>query len=175
MDARSEQEFTEFVAARSRAMLRVAQLLTNDRHQAEDLVQTALAKLAGRWHRVDDPEAYVRRIIYHEQVSWWRRRARFREDPSAEVSERAEADGSTQVDRRLDLTAALRQLGPRQRAVLVLRYFEDLSEAEVADILGCAPGTVGSQAHRALARLREVAPWLADHHRTPDGVPAEEI
>lgn len=174
MDARSEREFTEFVAARSRDLLRIAQLLTTDRHQAEDLVQSALTKLASRWHRVDDAEAYVRRIIYHEQVSWWRRRARFREDPSAEVSERAEADGSIHVDRRLDLAAALRQLGPRQRAVLVLRYFEDLPEAEVADILGCAPGTVGSQAHRALARLREVAPWLADHHRTPDRVPAEE-
>lgn len=175
MDARSEQEFTEFVDARSWALLRVAQLLTNDPHRAEDLVQTALTKLAARWHRVDEPEAYVRRIIYHEQVGWWRRRARIREDPSAEMADRPVTDGSIQVDRRVDLAAALRKLAPRQRAVLVLRYFEDLPEAEVAEILGCSPGTVGSQAHRALARLREVAPWLADDHPTPIEVPVKEL
>lgn len=164
MDAQSEHEFSEFVAARSLALMRSARLLTGDRHQAEDLVQQALTKLAGRWKRVDDPEAYVRRIIYHEQISWWRRRGRMREDTTPLTPDRPVADGSPQVDHRIDIQAALQRLAPRQRAVLVLRFYEDLPEAEIAELLGCSTGTVRSQGYRALARLRELAPELDPQH-----------
>lgn len=162
MDVWSEREFTEFVAARSHALIRAARLLTGDPHQAEDLVQTALTKLAARWRRVDDPEAYARRIIYHDQVSWWRRRRRLRDITGILAADRVVVEHSARVDRRLDLQAALARLGPRQRAVLVLRYFEDLPDEQIADILDCSIGTVRSQAHRALARLRELVPDLAD-------------
>lgn len=162
MDADSEQEFTAFVHARSWALLRTARLLTADQHHAEDLVQAALTKLAGRWKRVDDPEAYVRKVMYHDQVSWWRRRGRIREDSAATAPDRIQADGAPGVDRRLDVLAALQRLGPRQRAVLVLRYYEDRTDPEIAELLGCSPGTVRSQAYRALARLRDMVPGLAD-------------
>lgn len=168
MDASAEREFTEFVAARSMALLRVAVALTGDRHRAEDLVQVALGKLAGRWHKVDDPEGYTRRVIYHDYVSWWRRRSVRGEVLGASVPERPEADRAVDADRRIDLRSALRLLGPRQRAVLVLRYFEDLPEAAVADVLGCSVGTVRSQAHRALARLRTLVPELDE--RSADDV-----
>ncbi|WP_053203482.1 SigE family RNA polymerase sigma factor [Jiangella muralis] len=166
MDAAAEREFTEFVAARSTALLRVAVVLTGDRHRAEDLVQGALAKLAGRWWTVDDPGAYVRRIIYHDHARWWRRRSARSEVLGATVPEQPQADRAVDAVRRLDLRSALRLLGPRQRAVLVLRYLEDLPEAEVAEIMGCSVGTVRSQAHRALARLRTLVPELDE--RTDD-------
>ncbi|MGH8775255.1 MAG: SigE family RNA polymerase sigma factor [Jiangellaceae bacterium] len=162
MDDQSKREFSDFVAARSRTLLGLALVLTADQHHAEDLVQGALTKLAGRWRKVDDPGAYVRRILYHDQISWWRRRARLREEPVASAPDRPASDASIQVDRRLDLRAALLRLGPRQRAVLVMHYFEDLPEAEIADALGCSVGTVRSQKHRALARLRVLAPELAE-------------
>lgn len=168
MDAAGEREFTEFVAARSLALLRVATALTGDRHRAEDLVQGALAKLAGRWHKVDDPEGYVRRIIYHDFVSWWRRRPARTEVLAASPPELAVADGAADTDRRIDLRSALALLGPRQRAVLVLRYLEDLPEGQVAEILGCSVGTVRSQGFRALARLRDLVPELAG--RSADAV-----
>ncbi|GAA5031063.1 SigE family RNA polymerase sigma factor [Actinopolymorpha pittospori] len=165
MDARTEAEFRQFVEARSLALLRTAYVLSGDQHHAEDLVQGALAKLAARWRKVDDPEAYVRRVVYHDQVSWWRRRGRIREElvehaPDSEAG--FATDHAGRVDRRLDVRQALARLGPRQRAVLALRYFEDLPEAEVAHILGCSVGTVRSQTARALARLRALAPELAD-------------
>lgn len=159
MDARSKQEFSDFVAVRSMHLLRVARALTDNRQQAEDLVQDALAKLAGRWRHVSNPEAYVRRVLYHSQVNWWRRRSRVRETPTLVVPDQVVSDATIGVDRRLDIQAALALLGRRQRAVLVLRYLEDLPEADVAEILGCSVGTVRSQTHRALARLR-TAPGL---------------
>ena len=164
VDARSEGEFTEFVGARSPALLGAARVLTGDRHQAEDLVQSALTKLAVRWHRIDDPEAYVRRIIYHDQVSWWRRRGKLRDVTPLVTTDHAVGDRSVDVDRRLDLSSALGLLAPRQRAVLVLRYLEDLPDAQIATILDCSLGTVRSQAHRGLTRLRELVPDLADNH-----------
>ncbi|HZC26539.1 MAG TPA: SigE family RNA polymerase sigma factor, partial [Actinopolymorphaceae bacterium] len=139
-----------------------AYALTGDQHHAEDAVQTALAKLATRWHKVDDPEAYVRRILYHDQVSRWRRRAKVSEQPVEQTPDRGVGDASDQVERRLVIRAALAMLGPRQRAVLVLRYLEDLPERDVAAVLGCSVGTVRSQTARALARLRAVAPHLSD-------------
>ncbi|WP_020578608.1 SigE family RNA polymerase sigma factor [Actinopolymorpha alba] len=180
MDARSEAEFREFVEARSLALLRTAYLLCGDQHRAEDLVQGALAKLAPRWRKVEEPEAYVRRVLYHDQVSWWRRRSRSSEhlverppeSPASTAASQHPTDHASAVDRRIDVRAALSKLGPRQRAVLALRYFEDLPEAEVAHMLGCSVGTVRSQTARALARLRTVAPELADP-RPQSSTPAE--
>lgn len=160
MDTQAEGQFREFVEARSLALRRTAYALTGDLHQAEDLVQSALIKLADRWHKVDDPEAYVRRIIYHDQVSWWRRRTRVREVTVEQPPERTGSDPADVVDRRLDVQQALLRLTPRQRAVLLLRFYEDLPEREVAAILGCSVGTVRSQSSRALAKLRRVAPDL---------------
>lgn len=157
----AEAQFREFVEARSLALRRTAYALTGDLHAAEDLVQDALAKLVRHWRRVEDPERYVRRIIYNTQVSTWRRRWRLREDPVERMPDAITHDAIGRVNLRLDLANALLQLAPRQRAVLILRFYEDLPEREVADILNCAVGTVRSQTSRALARLREVAPELA--------------
>lgn len=146
-------DFDEFVAARSDALLRTAYLLTHDHDLAEDLVQTALSKAWFHWKRIDGrPEPYVRRILVNTYASWWRRKWRG-ELPTAELPERP-AVGAESYDAAHDLWTAMARLPRRQRAVVVLRYFEDLSEAETAAVLGCAPGTVKSQASRALAKLR---------------------
>ncbi|UXY26835.1 SigE family RNA polymerase sigma factor [Streptomyces sp. HUAS TT20] len=162
MDAQAAKSFREFVAGRSTALLRTAVLLTGgDRHAAEDLLQNALVKAAGRWQRIDEPEAYVRQILYRQQVSRWRLKWRRREVTVAEPPEAGHApDGSNAAELRLVLRAALSRLTARQRTVLVLRYFEDLPEADVARILGCSVGTVRSTTHRSLARLRALAPEL---------------
>lgn len=148
--------FDEFVVSRSPRLLRTAYLLVHDWALAEDLLQTALARAWEAWRRIDgDPEPYVRRILVNTYASSWRRRWRG-ELPTADFPETgaevASPDGV--VVERDRVWRALRQLPRRQRAVLVLRYFEDLSEAEVADTLGCSVGTVKSQASRALAKLR---------------------
>jgi len=162
VNAQSEREFLDFVEARTAALFRAAYALSGQQQAAEDLLQTALERLAVRWHRVNEPEAYARRIIYHEYLSWWRRWRR-RELSVADVAEQPGRDdpASTAV-LRSSLRAALAELAPRQRAVLVLRYLEDRSEQEVADLLGCSVKTVSSQASRALARLRAAHPALAD-------------
>ncbi|TDD98216.1 SigE family RNA polymerase sigma factor [Jiangella asiatica] len=160
MDVEAEEQFRRFVEGRSLALLRTAYALTGDRHTAEDLVQGALAKLFRHWRTVDDPEGYVRRIIYNDQVSSWRRRRTVREEPVEDVPERAVSDGSAEVDGRLDMTRLLSMLAPRQRAVLVLRYYDGLTEREIATALGCSIGNVRSQTFRALARLRTLAPEL---------------
>ena len=160
MDGGAAQEFTEFVSARGRALLRTAYALTGSQHAAEDLVQTALAKAMLRWSRLHgDAEPYVRRIMYNEFVSLWRWRRRRAEVLTADPPERGVSTGEDTV-LRVAVRAALGTLPPRQRAVLVLRYLEDLSEREVADLLGVSPGTVASQASRALATLRGSMPEL---------------
>lgn len=162
MDPTARQEFLEFCRARTATLFRVAYGFTADQQLAQDLLQTAFERTARRWARIGDPEAYVRRVMYHEFVSWWRRWRR-REMVVAEPPDRPDpADATAAADLRRALRAALLRLGPRQRAVIVLRYLEDYSEREVAEILGCAPSTVSSQASRALARLRELCPELAD-------------
>jgi RNA polymerase sigma-70 factor (sigma-E family) len=171
MDADTESQFREFVEARSLALRRTAYALTGDLHRAEDLVQSALIKLAGRWRKVDDPEAYVRRIIYHDQVSWWRRRIRLKEDPVPVAPDRSTADPTERVDRRLDMQRALLLLTPSQRAVILLRFYEDLPEREIADILGCSVGTVRSQSSRAIAKLRHLAPELGPPPSIPRCTP----
>jgi RNA polymerase sigma-70 factor (sigma-E family) len=158
--------FREFVHTRLRRLSHVAYLLTGDHHAAEDLVQVTLIKVAANWPRVAaarDPDAYVRKILYHANISAWRRWRRVREEPTAELPDKPfEHDETNRAVRRLMLEAALAKLTPRQRAVLVLRYFEDLSEADTSVILGCSVGTVKSQTHHALSRLRILAPDLAD-------------
>lgn len=161
MEERTRQDFAEFVASRSAELLRLAYVLTADRHAAEDLLQSALTKAAARWGRIHSrPEGYVRQIMYREQVSWWRRRARRPETMMAQVPERPGQDQIVGVDARLALRDALLALPPGKRAMLVLRYLEDLPEAQVADILGCSVGTVRSQTSKAIAQLRSVLPSL---------------
>ena len=148
--------FAEFVVARQAALLRTAYLLTGQAQDAEDLVQTTLIKVVPQWRRIrDDPEPYVRRVLVNENVSRWRRR-RWREQTTDVLPDVLlhEPDGAELIAVR----DALRLLAPRQRAVLVLRYYEGLSEAEIAATLGIAPGTVKSQARDGLARLRESLP-----------------
>jgi RNA polymerase sigma-70 factor (sigma-E family) len=157
--ARDDADFRGFVAARSSALLSFAHVLTGDRRDAEDVVQTALAATALAWHRVrnrDNPEGYVRRAIVTTHLNRQRRRL-WRERPTAELPERVDVrTAESDVDERDAMWRALATLAPRQRAVLVLRYYEDLSEADIADVLGCSTGTVKSQAARALERLRQV-------------------
>ncbi|MFF3611241.1 SigE family RNA polymerase sigma factor [Streptomyces sp. NPDC002580] len=167
MDAEGQESFQEFVANRSSALLKTAVLLSGgDRHAGEDLLQSALIKAVGRWHRIDEPEAYVRQILYRQQVSRWRLKWRRRElsvavTPEAGSGRAPGADATSAAELRLVMRGALARLTARQRTVLVLRYFEDLPESDVARILGCSVGTVRSTTHRSLARLRTLAPELA--------------
>ncbi|MFG2052966.1 SigE family RNA polymerase sigma factor [Micromonospora sp. NPDC048930] len=148
------QEFDEFVVACSPRLLRTAYLLTRDRVLAEDLLQTALTKAWFVWHRLDGgPEPYVRKIIANTYASWWRRRWNG-EEAMAEPPEEQPTDPYAVLDARDELWRSLGRLPRRQRTVLVLRYFEDLSEAEIAQVMGCTVGTVKSQAAKALAKLR---------------------
>lgn len=161
IDDAARAAFDGFVVARTPALSRTAYLLTGDAHLAEDLVQTALFKAAKCWHRIDgDPEPYVRRILYTQNVSWWRRR-RLAESFLPERYD-APAPASPDPAVRLSLEEALRALTARQRTVLVLRYFEDLTEARTAEVLGIGLGTVKSTGRDALARLRATAPHLQD-------------
>jgi len=158
MDHEGRMSFAEFVALRGQALQRTAFLLTNDWALAEDLVQTALARAYPRWNRIqsDDPEAYLRRVLVNTWSSWWRRRWRG-EVPTETLPESAAPDAYASADRKDALRAALARLPKRQRAIVVLRYHEDLSETQVADALGISAGTVKSQASRALAKLRDDA------------------
>lgn len=156
MDREERTGFAEFVAARGQALHRTAFLLTSDWALAEDLVQTALARAYPRWNRIqaDDPEAYLRRVLVNTWSSWWRRRWRG-EVPTEALPESAGPDAFASADRKDALRVALSRLPKRQRAIVVLRYHEDMSEAQVADLLGISAGTVKSQASRALAKLRD--------------------
>ena len=152
-----DEAFSAFVAARSRHLLQAAHLLTGDRHRAEDLLQTALTRCYLRWGSIEgtDPEGYVRRALVNAHTDWWRRKP-WREQPAEQLPETAGPDEHASYDVRDAVLEALAGLSRRQRAVVVLRYYEGLSEAEIAEVLGCSPGTVKSSASRALARLRTV-------------------
>jgi RNA polymerase sigma-70 factor (sigma-E family) len=155
---RRDESFVEFVAARGDALLRTAALMCGARQDAEDILQTALEKAYRHWGRLDadtDPEPYVRRILVNLVISRSRRWKVLREIHMAAPPETPAHAGTHAVELRGTLMDELRRLGARQRAVLVLRFWEDLSEAETARILGCSVGTVKSQASRGLARLRE--------------------
>lgn len=160
MDDKARARFGEFAQSRTTALIRVAYLLTGDQQAAEDLVQSALAKTYAKWSTIrhEDPEGYVRTVMYREQIGWWRRRGRRRETLVDTPVERAHRDDSDRVDLRLAMRSALMRLPATQRAVLVLRYYEDLPEEQVADVLGCPVGTVRSRTHRAIGRLRELLP-----------------
>ena len=153
-----DDEFAEFVARWSPALLRVAFLLTSDRHEAEDLLQTALLKTSKHWGRLADRDAayaYVRRVIVTTHTSW-RRRRRVHEVLLDQLPDSAVEPAAIGAGRALQ---ALEELPPRMRAVVVLRCYEGLTEAETAAALGCSVGSVKSQASRGLARLRaELAP-----------------
>ncbi len=151
-----DAQFTDFVAARSRALLGTAYLLTGDRQRGEDLLQTALLKTYLAWPRLRDTravEAYVRRTMVTTSISWWRRRWHG-ELPTAELPDHACAGPDGAVEQRSLVWPHLLALPPRQRAVVVLRFYEDLTEAQIAEQMGCSVGTVKSQSHRALASLR---------------------
>lgn len=155
---REPEGFREFVAGRQNALLRTAWLLTADWQRAEDLVQTALAKVWPHWERVvagGEPEGYVRRTLVTTWLTWQRRRWTG-ERPQAELPDLAAPDGETAMDAaglRTALTRALATLSAEQRAVVVLRFYDDLSVEQTARVLGRPVGTVKSQTARALERL----------------------
>jgi len=156
-----ESAFTDWALGVQRQLLRAAVLLTGDLHAAEDLVQDALATVALRWDRLahENPTGYARTVMVHANISRWRRR-RGRELPTPSPSDLAAV--SSDPETALVVRQALARLTPKQRAVVVLRHFEDLSVDEVAAVLRVGAGTVKSQNSAALARLREGAPELLD-------------
>jgi RNA polymerase sigma-70 factor (sigma-E family) len=172
MRAQLDEEFRDFMHGRWPAMVRLAYALTGDQGHAEDVAQTAFARAYASWpkvRRTGNPEAYVRRIVINENLNRFRKH-RVAERltgtlpdsvsgglPGSLAGSLAGSDAMRQYDDRSALIAALQGLGPRQRAVIVLRYWLDLTEAEIAAALGCSVGTVKSQAARALATLRQSA------------------
>jgi RNA polymerase sigma-70 factor (sigma-E family) len=160
--ASREDEFAAFVRARSHALLRSAYLLTGDQHLGEDLVQEALARTHRAWGRLREAgnaEAYARRVMYHIQVSFWRRKKVAENQPGDLPDRRDPGNENTDaIALRMTIEQALRSLSPRQRAVIVLRYFEDHTESEAAELLGVSVSTVKTQTARALEHLRRLVP-----------------
>jgi RNA polymerase sigma-70 factor (sigma-E family) len=158
-EAEGELDFEVFVSERADALLRFAYVLTGDTTLAEDAVQDALTTACARWGRVsraDDPEAYLKRMVVNAHISWWRRFRR-RESPTAEVVATAPPAPDGSAD-RADAEAVwelCKRLPDKQRAAVVLRFYEDLSYAEIAQLLHCAEATARSHVHRALAVLKD--------------------
>lgn len=164
-----DQEFEAWAHARAPGLARAALLVSGDVQQAEDLVQETLVRVAQRWSRLvrrGDPDAYAYRVLHNVAIDAWRRRQRRPREVGSlsspfEGRDDAPAEGADiGAERRILMAEALARLTPKQRAVLVLRYYEDLTEVQTAAALGCSPNTVKSQARQALARLRELAPDL---------------
>jgi RNA polymerase sigma-70 factor (sigma-E family) len=159
--------FRDYVRSRSRALVRTAYLLTGNMADAEDLVQSALAKTYVAWDRIQDRSAldgYVRRAIINTHISWWRRR-RVEEYPTDEIPDQAVVDHHEKSELQESLRRAIDRLPQRMRAAVLLRYYDDMTEAEVAEVLGISLGTVKSTVSRAMAKLRidaELQPELAD-------------
>lgn len=152
-----DEEFEQFVAARGRSLCRTAYLLTGDWHVGEDLVQEALTRTYLHRRRLRSElalEPYARKVLLSLYLTS-RRRRWHRELPHADLPEQASGDAMDEVESRYGLWPALMALSPQQRAVLVLRYFEDLTEADIAGVLGCSPGAVKTHASRGLERLRK--------------------
>jgi RNA polymerase sigma-70 factor (sigma-E family) len=152
----SDPDFRDYVRTRSSALLRTAYLLTGNVADAEDLVQSALAKTYLAWDRIEDRGAldgYVRRAIVNTHISWWRRR-RLQEYPTDELPDQAVADHATSSDLQETIRKAVDRLPQRMRAAIMLRYYDDMTEAEVAEVLGVSLGTVKSTVARAVAKLR---------------------
>ncbi|WP_101789775.1 SigE family RNA polymerase sigma factor [Nonomuraea indica] len=156
--------YQDFVLARSDLLLRTSYLLTRDWALAEDLLQESLAKAWFAWPGVEEPEAYVRRVLVTTYTSWWRRRWR-RELPSADLPDIPAGDAAAGLGEREALWQAVGRLPAKQRAVLVLRFYEDLPVTEVARLMGCNPGTVKSQTAKALAKLRVDESIVRELHR----------
>ena len=160
----SRSDFEEFAIAATPSLLRAGYLLTGDQHLAEDLVQAALSRTYRSWRELDDTGnayAYARKVMYHLQVAWWRRKRvaeRLYDRPVDGVIE----DASSEIDLKLSVRQALAELTTKQRAIVVLRFFEDRSLAETAEIMGCTEGTVKKQTFRALDKLRAVLPNLTE-------------
>ncbi|HVQ88217.1 MAG TPA: SigE family RNA polymerase sigma factor [Actinomycetes bacterium] len=155
--------FDAFVASRGAALMRTASLLTGNRAAAEDALQEALTRVAMRWPKVvrgGAPEPYVRRVLYTVVVDDWRRRRRLDVEPGDAPEGSDGVDLAHMVSSAVVLNQALLRITARQRAVLVLRYYDDLTEAQAADVLGCSISTVKSQTKHALNRLRVLAPEL---------------
>ena len=163
-----DDDFASFVSTRSGPLLRLAVGLTGSRPAGEDLLQSALTRAYLSWSKVraaSDADAYVRRIVVNSHVSLLRRR-RVREELRSELADVVGTTPSYGIDDRDALWTALARLGRRQRAIVVLRYYEDLPDAQIADLLSCRPATVRSQAMRALAVLKDL-PELAEHRPRP--------
>ena len=151
-----DDEFTAFVVAHGAQLLRTACLMTGDRGLGEDLVQTTLAKAYGSWAKVraaDEPTAYVRRVLVNSHLSW-RRRLMSTEQVVETLPDRGTGDHQSAHAATDEVRRALLQLSPRVRTAVVLRYFDDLSEAETARLMGCSPSTVGNHVTKGLAALR---------------------
>ena len=148
--------FRDYVSTRSGSLLRMAYLLTRNLADAEDLLQAALAKTYQAWDRIEDRRAvdgYVRRAMVNTHISWWRRR-RVEEYPTEDIPDRPVADHAGDSELQDTLRRALDRLPRQMRTAVVLRYYEDMSESEIADVLGVSPGTVKSTVSRAVAKLR---------------------
>ena len=159
---RCVEDFEAWVVARRGALARTAYLLTGDVHLAEDLVQDTLARVAQRWRllqRADAHDAYARTVMHHLAIDRWRRRKVRPPELLSDHHPELGGDGPD-VERRLVLRDALARLTPKQRAVLSLRFYEDLTEVQTAHVLGCSVNTVKSQSRAALERLRALAPDL---------------
>ncbi|SNR42327.1 RNA polymerase sigma-70 factor, sigma-E family [Actinomadura mexicana] len=158
VNATRHEEFRAYVLERGPVLLRAATQLTSDRAEAEDLLQAALAKTFLAWDRIEDRSAldgYVRRAMVNTQISWWRRR-KLDVYPTDQLPERPVEDHTDRSEMRDALGRALGRLPERQRLAVMLRYYEDMSEREIAEILGVSVGTVKSTVSRAMARLREL-------------------
>ena len=152
-----DSEYADFVRARGTALLRTAHLMASGPSQAEDLLQVSLTKTYLAWHRLRDPsaaEAYTRRVLANASISWWRQKPNRLERPAEVLPEVGVEHPAADLAERAAMMDALRRLSPQQRAVLVLRYYEDLSEAQIAATLGLSTGSVKSHASRGLAKLR---------------------
>jgi RNA polymerase sigma-70 factor (sigma-E family) len=164
----------EFLAERGDHLLRTAMLLSGSRDAGEDLLQTALERMLRHWRTIDgDPEGYLRRTIYNLATDGWRRKARWRASLALlrGVEDGIVPDRSLQVEQRDELVRLLLRLPPAQRAAIVLRYWEDMSEAEAAEVLGCSASTVSSAIARGLRRLRELSGATSAAVATQGGEP----
>jgi RNA polymerase sigma-70 factor (sigma-E family) len=171
-EAAGSDELERLLTERGDHLMRTAVLLTGNREDSEDLLQAALERLLRRGRRIDSPEGYLRRTLYNLAADGWRRQGAWhRKLPVIRASDPAgAADLTAAVDLRDALMRTVRQLPPQQRAVIVLRYWDQLSEAETAKVLGCSEGTVKAAASRGLRRMRDLAsPWLATDRATRKG------
>jgi RNA polymerase sigma-70 factor (sigma-E family) len=155
----SRLSFEEYATARQAHLIRLAYLMVRDHHLAQDLAQESLARVYENWRRINadgNPDAYVRKVMLNQLLTWRRRRA-WSERPVADLGDQAVADQSAATDDRAAMAVVLGELPMRQRAVIVLRFYEDLDDTAIADILGCSPATVATHAKRALSHLRSAA------------------